>query len=133
LTSAQPTVKQARKSAWAVGGVLVAIAAWNVYRGRPNIYWSFGSIGSLLLIIGSTWAGGAMAFHRGWMKFAMALGAINSRIILALIFYLVITPYGLIMRLFGRDVLHRRGSKSETYWIPRSATRQPTRRFERLF
>ena len=49
MTSAQPTVKQARKSAWVVGAVLVAIAVWNVYRGRPNIYWSFGSIGSLRL------------------------------------------------------------------------------------
>ncbi len=128
-----PTVNQARKSAWAVGAVLLAIAAWNVYRGRPNIYWSFGSIGALLLTIGSIWAGGAMAFHRGWMKFATVLGAINSRIILAIIFYLVMTPYGLIMRLFGRDELKRRGSKAETYWIPRPKTRQSTKQFERLF
>jgi hypothetical protein len=75
----------------------------------------------------------ARAFHVAWMRLAHALGWINSRILLALIFYLVITPMGLVQRLVGRDALRRRGSGSASYWIPRTEPKQSKEQFERLF
>ena len=67
------------------------------------------------------------------MAFAGVLGYINSRILLSLMFYLVIAPYSYAMRLFGRDILNRRGPQQGSYWSPRKKTRQPREQFERLF
>jgi len=52
-----------------------------------------------------------------WMKLALILSWINTRLILLIIFYLIFTPVGLAMRLFGVDLLDRRIERSkETYW-----------------
>ena len=50
-----------------------------------------------------------------WMRFAFILGWVNSRIILVIIFYLIFTPVGLVMRLFRFDLLERTKIKG-TYW-----------------
>ncbi len=52
-----------------------------------------------------------------WMKLALILGWINTRLILLIIFYFVFAPIGLAMRLFGVDLLERGIERSkETYW-----------------
>jgi len=53
--------------------------------------------------------------YAAWMSFASVLGWINTRIILAILFYLVLTPMGLAMRLLGVDLLERK-EKKETCW-----------------
>ncbi len=123
----------ARKSALTVGAVFLLIAAWNVYKGRPTVYGITGGAGALLLLTGLLFPAAARSFHFGWMKIAGVLGWINSRILLGVVFYGIMTPMGLVMRLFGRDPLDRRGPKRETYWIKRERTRQPPEQFERLF
>ena len=50
-----------------------------------------------------------------WMRFAVILGWVNTRIILVILFYLVFTPIGLVMRLFRIDPLERE-KKEGTYW-----------------
>jgi len=132
LTSKPVSDKQARKSALLVGAVLAAIAAWNVYKQRPTLAWALGAPGGLLVLIGLLSAAAAQLFHRVWMRVAGVLGWVNSRILLSLLFFLVLTPYGLAMRLF-RDPLRRRGGPADSYWIPRKYPRQPRERFERLF
>jgi hypothetical protein len=67
------------------------------------------------------------------MRLALILGYINSRILLFLMFYGLLTPYGIISRLLGRDVLNRRSRGRESYWIERPKTRQAKEGFERLF
>jgi hypothetical protein len=67
------------------------------------------------------------------MLIAGVLGYINSRILLSIMFYGILTPYGLVMRLFGRNTMNRRGPNGETYWIPRRRTRQMPAGFERQF
>lgn len=129
----QQEAKQARKSALVVGLVLLAIAAWNIWKGRPPVYFTAGGIGLALLLISCTWTAAAIVFHRNWMRVAEALGYVNSRIILGITFFFLITPYGLVMRLFGRNVLRRRGPKQDSYWIPRAKPHQEPRQFERLF
>ena len=52
-----------------------------------------------------------------WMKLAVVLSWINTRIILLVLFYLVLTPIGLIMRMFGKDALDLKIDKSrDSYW-----------------
>lgn len=51
-----------------------------------------------------------------WMRFGFLLSMIISPIVLGLIFFGLFTPYGLVMRLFGRDELRIRVNNMETYW-----------------
>jgi len=54
-----------------------------------------------------------------WFKFGMLLGRIVSPIVMGLVFFLVVTPTGLLMRLFGKDPLNTKFSKDDSYWIKR--------------
>jgi hypothetical protein len=129
----QRTADQARKSALMVAGVLLLIALWNIYKDRPVVYFTLGGIAAILALIGLLWPRGAILFDRSWMFVAGVLGYINSRILLSIMFYGVIAPYGFVMRLFGRNTMNRRGPNSDTYWIPRKRTRQMAAGFERQF
>ncbi len=55
-----------------------------------------------------------------WFKFGIFLGRFVSPIIMGLVFFLVVTPTGLIMRMFKKDLLKLKKSNSNTYWINRS-------------
>jgi hypothetical protein len=133
LTKQTVTDAQARKTALLVAGVLLALAAWNLYRGRMTVVAVLGGIGFALLLMGLLLPALARRFHIVWMRFAAILGYINSRILITLMFYGLITPFGLISRLFGRDTLNRRSKERESYWIPRATTRQTKEGFERQF
>jgi hypothetical protein len=70
----------------------------------------------------------------GWMVFAMALGFVNTRILLTLFFYLVLTPIGLLLRLFGKDPLHLSlDSKAKTYWTPKTKEPYNPEHYKRQF
>ncbi len=133
LTEPRDSERQERKSAFIVGAVLLLIAAWNTWRGRPMVYWPAGAAGLALLLTGLFSAGGSHKFHRLWMRLAHALGYVNSRILLSAIYFVVMTPYGLVLRVLGRDTMNRRGASRKSYWIPKSKTRQSREQFERLF
>jgi Saxitoxin biosynthesis operon protein SxtJ len=60
--------------------------------------------------------------HRVWMAAGEALGWVNTRIILSVIFYGLVTPMGIIMRRFGRDPMQRRFEPGvATYRVPKAA------------
>ena len=130
---ARVTGTQARKTALVVASVFLLIAAWNFYRGRTTVVIIFGGAGALLVVMGLFIPAAARHFHIAWMRLAVALGHINSRILLSLMFYGAITPYGFVSRLVGRDPLRRRGKKLESYWIERKTSKQAREQFERLF
>ena len=52
-----------------------------------------------------------------WFKLGIFLGKIVSPIIMGIIFFLVVTPTGIIMRLLGKDVLNLKYNKNQSYWI----------------
>ena len=55
-----------------------------------------------------------------WFKFGILLGKIISPLVMGIIFFLVVTPIGLIMRLFGKDVLNLKYNKNKSYWIEKN-------------
>ena len=55
-----------------------------------------------------------------WFKFGIILGGIVSPIIMGLVFFLVVTPISLILRLFKKDTLNLKKNDSVTYWIVKS-------------
>ena len=58
--------------------------------------------------------------NRIWFKFGLFLGKIISPIIMGIIFFLVVTPIGLIMRLFGKDVINLKFDSNKSYWIEKN-------------
>lgn len=122
-----------RRTAALVGAVMAALGAWNIHRGRPTLAAVLLLAGAVLLLIALAVPGWARRFHVGWMRFAGALGYVNTRVILVVVYYLVLTPVGTLLRLMRKDPLQRRTRPRDSYWIPRCATRQTADQFERLF
>lgn len=100
-----------------VGTVLLLIAAALVWRGRLITAEVIGGVGAVLVLLGyfqPRWLKYPSAL---WWKFALALGYVNARVILSLIFLILLTPMGLLWRLIGRDPLGRRRAR----WVGWSA------------
>ena len=55
-----------------------------------------------------------------WFKFGMLLGRIISPLIMGIIFFLVVTPIGLIMRILGKDLVNLKYNNNKTYWIEKT-------------
>tara|TARA_S200000501_G_scaffold114548_1_gene107629 strand:- start:410 stop:793 length:384 start_codon:yes stop_codon:yes gene_type:complete len=55
-----------------------------------------------------------------WTRFGFFLGNFISPFVMGVIFFFVVTPIGLLMRLFGKDVLNLKINKSNTYWIKKT-------------
>ena len=58
--------------------------------------------------------------NKFWFKFGFFLGKIISPLIMGIIFFIIVTPIGLIMRLFGKDVLNLKYNKNHSYWIEKN-------------
>jgi hypothetical protein len=106
-------------------GIVMAIAFGVVaIFTRPEI---FGSISVTFLLLGLLATRVLAPVHRVWMKFADVLGWINTRILLVLVYYLVVTPTGLVMRLFGRKPI------SAGYWEKATKHSYGDKHFEKQF
>lgn len=57
--------------------------------------------------------------NRLWMRIGLILGLFVSPIVLGIIFFLIFTPVGLLLRLFGRDELRLKNSNGKSFWIDR--------------
>ena len=55
-----------------------------------------------------------------WFKFGIFLGKIVSPIIMGIIFFFVVTPIGVLMRIFGKDVLNLKYNNNKSYWIEKT-------------
>jgi len=64
-----------------------------------------------LLLLGMVWASAYKPVAMLWLGLSRVLGAVMSRVILCLIFFIVATPMALVMRLFGHDPMRRKGWK----------------------
>ncbi len=58
--------------------------------------------------------------NKVWFKFGIFLGKIISPLIMGFIFFLVVTPIGIIMRLLGKDILNLKYNKNKSYWIEKT-------------
>ena len=118
----QYSKKQLRSFGLTVGGIFLVIAAWPwLRRGQDPRQWAL-ILGSALVLPGIIAPSILRRPYRWWMQLAHILGAINSRIILAVMFYTVFTPMAIAMRLIGKDPMNRSfASNAGTYRIPRQA------------
>ena len=117
-----------------VGSVFVLLGAWWLYRGKfITVATSALALGTLLLLTGLLWPRALVIPNRIWMLFAAGLSFLTTPIILALVFFLIVTPIGVVKRLSGWDPLSRRGGRSDSYWKPYSERQRDTRHYEKMY
>lgn len=99
-----------------VSGILGGVLLW-----RGGDYYLYLFVFSVLFIFSGVFRPALLRpVHKVWMSLAVTLGWIMTRIILSVLFYLVFTPIGVLVRLFGRDFLDLKFDKdADSYWIPR--------------
>lgn len=108
-----------------IGAVLfLAHSGWfrfDVAQGLHSNGWKWFVGAAVVLFILSRVAYPIMKpIHIGWMTLAFALGWFNTRLLLGIFFYLILTPIGVLLRLFGKDLLDQRIDKrATTYWKKR--------------
>lgn len=116
--------KQERNFGYLFAFVFALAAFWPLWPlAAPNPYWLTGAFAWLLaaLVCPRLLA----PLYKAWMTFGHGLGWINARIILGLVFFVMVTPIGLVMRLAGKDLLRMRTRKSASYWVERGQPLDP--------
>ena len=114
------TVRQLRSFGLTVGGIFALISVWPaLLRGQDVRVWA-AALAGLLVIPALTFPRSLVPIYHVWMWVGEALGWINSRVILGAIFFVLFTPMGLVLRLLGKDPMHRSFEPgSDTYRVPR--------------
>ncbi len=129
--------KALRSFGWVVGGVLLVIAAvvgWRNDWTLTTAAYVLGGIGGALVVLGLAAPVVLKPVYRVWMALAVVLGFIMTRVILSVVYYLVMTPIGLVMRLFGKDPMHRRiDPEASSYWIEKSYDDESPKRLEKYY
>ena len=98
--------------------VFLLIAIWPLINSESIRIWSI-IISTLFLILGITNSKILTPLKRGWIKLGEILGKVVAPIIMGFIYFIIITPIGILMRLFGKDLLNIKFNKNKSYWIKR--------------
>ena len=99
--------------------VFLLIAFYPLLKGNDLRIWSL-VISFIFLILGLINSKILTPLNRLWFKFGLLLGRFISPLIMGIIFFVVVTPIGIIMRLLKKDLLNLKYNKKETYWIDKS-------------
>ena len=99
--------------------VFLIVGLWPLINSGPIRIWSV-IISLIFLVLGLMNSKMLTPLNKLWFKFGLILGALIAPIVMGLIFFLVVTPFGLVLKLFGKDLLNKKyKSKKNTYWIKR--------------
>ena len=96
--------------------VFLIIAIYPLLNDNSIRLWSL-IIGIIFLILGIINSKVLTPFNILWMKFGLLLGKIVSPIIMGFVFFGVVTPISILMKLFGKDSLNLKRNKKQTYWL----------------
>ena len=124
------TARDLRNFGWVMAACFSLIAAF--------LRWKWGaesvvppclaSLAGIFLILGTVAPTVLGPVEKGWMALAEKISVVMTFVIMVLLFYLVITPLGLLLRLFGKDLLERKIRKDlPSYWTPVEADGPATR------
>ena len=99
--------------------VFLLIAIYPLINNGDLRIWSL-IIAIIFLILGLINSKVLTPLNKLWFKFGLLLGKVVSPLIMGIIFFLVVTPTGLIMRIIGKDLLNLKFNKKKSYWIEKS-------------
>jgi hypothetical protein len=99
--------------------VFLLIALWPLSYNSEIRIWSF-LLSIIFLILGLLNSKILSPMNKIWFKFGLLLGKFVSPLVMGIIFFLVVTPIGLIMRILKKDLLSLKYNKNSTYWIEKN-------------
>jgi hypothetical protein len=130
-----PTAREVRQFAlgW-LPAFCLALAAIAYYRyDAPRAAMAWAGVAAASIVLGLLWPRSMGAVFVAWMWAAWPIGWVVSHVLMGIIYFLVITPIGLAMRMLGRDPLQQRFDRqAETYWTPRSRDVDPASYFRQF-
>ena len=98
--------------------VFFIIGLWPL-KNNLELNYIFIGISIIFLILGILNSKILTPFNKIWVKFGELLGRIIAPIIMAIIYFFILTPISLILRIFGKDLLNLKFSKEKSYWTKR--------------
>lgn len=114
--------------------VALAVNGYGYYKGWSELQLKIGILtGGALLLISLLIPILFRPFNLIWYWIGQALNKIVSPIVLGVLFFGLLTPFAVVSRLFGRDVLRLKRRDTASYWIDRSASESTSTSFENQF
>ena len=98
--------------------VFLIIGLWPLYHSNPIRLWSV-IVAVIFLILGLSNSRILSPFNKAWIKLGELLGKIIAPVVMFIVFFVVLTPLSLIVRIFKKDLLKLKYSKEKSYWIKR--------------
>ncbi len=124
--------KGLRKFGLMTGAIFVVLFGllipWLLSHGWPRWPWI---LAGLLWVPALLYPKALGPIYTGWMKFGAVAGFINTRIIMGILYYIIVVPIGLVMRMFGHDPMRRKLSDVSTYRIESKVN--PVKNMEKPF
>ena len=106
--------------------VFLIIALWPILKQNEIRIWSL-IISFIFFVLGLINSKLLTPLNKLWFKFGILLGNIISPIVMGIVFFLVVTPTGLIMRFFRKDILRLKKNSNDSYWINKDNTNSSMR------
>ena len=116
-----------------IGAVLIILADIAAFKGK-NTYAYFLWPGIAFAALGISLPGVLRPLQVLWMGFSIILGFFMNRVIMALLFYFVVTPINMVIKIIGKDVLDQRIDKTKpSYWSPRDGVSKDRKYYENQY
>ena len=130
--SSKSPVNPERAFGVSIGTVLLAIACYLLWRARFYNSGVFGTVGVLLIVLGVSKPSLLKWPSTIWWRFSRALGYVNARVLLTVMFVLVFVPIGVLCRVTTLDPLRRRRSQWSG-WVPYPARYRNRAHYSRMY
>ena len=101
--------------------VFFLIALWPIIKSDDIRIWSL-IVSIIFLILGIMNSSILTPLNKIWFRFGIFLGNFIAPVVMGIIFFFVVTPIGLIMRLLGRDLIKLKKNNENSYWIEKKDT-----------
>ena len=96
--------------------VFLIVALYPLFQDGDLRVWSL-LISLIFLTLGLLNSSLLTPLNKIWLRFGILLGSFVSPIVMGLIFFIVVTPTSLLLKVFGKDVLNLKKNKEKSYWI----------------
>ena len=125
--------KELQKFSLVIGVFLALLGGLSLWRSTGLYPWLF-AVASSIMLVGLCRPMLLKPIQKVWMTLAILMGWVMTRIILSVLFYLIVTPIGLAIRLMGKDILDLEFSDDvDSYWILRTEVTKDKSDYERQF
>jgi len=101
-----------------VGSAFLALGGVLWWRGHAAAAWTGFGLGTLLIVAGLAIPGRLGPVHRAWMGASLAMSKVTTPVFMGVLYFIVLTPAGMLMRLLGRNPLTRDPTHT-TFWAAR--------------